>query len=203
MPAACPTSKATDKPARKRFKACPIGYVHIDIAEVQAAEGKLYRFGAIDRTPSLCGPAQKAGKMAAAAFLRALIAAVPYKLDIVLTDSGIQFTNHGRHIYAFEHIFDRVCREYEIDHRLTKIKHPRTSGQVERMNARSKAPPSSGSTPTTTGSCASISVTSSAPTTSGRDRRPSRASRPTNTSARSGPQSRIDPSSTQSTRCRD
>jgi ribonucleotide reductase beta subunit family protein with ferritin-like domain len=47
---------------------------------------------------------------------------------------GIQFTNHDRHIYAFEHIFDRVCREHEIDHRLTKIKHPWTNGQVERMN---------------------------------------------------------------------
>ncbi len=82
--------------------------------------------------------------MAAAAFLRNLIAAVPYRLHIVLTpsrrlktnacratDNGIQFTNHDRHIYAFEHIFDRVCREHEIGHRLTKIKHPWTNGQVE------------------------------------------------------------------------
>ena len=84
--------------------------------------------------------------MAAAAFLRNLIAAVPYRLHIVLTEppewrhrfepdgGGIQFTNHDRHIYAFEHIFDRVCREHGIEHRLTKIKHPWTNGQVERMN---------------------------------------------------------------------
>lgn len=26
--------------------------------------------------------------------------------------------------YAFEQIFDRVCREYRIEHRLTRIKHP-------------------------------------------------------------------------------
>ena len=83
--------------------------------------------------------------MAAAAFLRNLIAAVPYRLHIVLTpshglqanrcratDNGIQFTNHDRHIHAFEHIFDRVCRENGIDHRLTKIKHPWTNGQVGR-----------------------------------------------------------------------
>src|SRR5271170_17937 len=31
-----------DKPARKKFKPYPIGYFHIDIAEVQTAEGKLY-----------------------------------------------------------------------------------------------------------------------------------------------------------------
>ena len=32
-----------DKPTKKKFKAYPIGYFHIDIAEVQTAEGKLYR----------------------------------------------------------------------------------------------------------------------------------------------------------------
>ena len=52
----------------------------------------------------------------------------------IAPDNGIQFTNHDRHIYAFEHIFDRVCREHQIEHRLTKIKHPWTNGQVERMN---------------------------------------------------------------------
>jgi hypothetical protein len=35
-----------DKSAKKRFKAYPIGYLHIDIAEVQTAEGKLYLPGA-------------------------------------------------------------------------------------------------------------------------------------------------------------
>lgn len=125
------------------------GSIHVDIAEVQTAEGKLYLFVAIDRTSKFVFVElhQKAGKMAAAAFLGNLIAAVPYRLHIVLTpsqrlqanacratDNGIQFTNHDRHIYAFEHIFDRVCREHQIEHRLTKIKHPWTNGQVERMN---------------------------------------------------------------------
>ncbi|OZA07543.1 MAG: hypothetical protein B7Y02_13780, partial [Rhodobacterales bacterium 17-64-5] len=127
---------AGDKPAKRKFKAYPLGYFHVDIAEVQTAEGKLYLFVAIDRTSKFAFVElhQKAGKMAAAAFLRNLIAAVPYRLHIVLTDNGIQFTNHERHIHAFEHIFDRVCREHQIEHRLTKIKHPWTNGQVERMN---------------------------------------------------------------------
>src|SRR5258706_9167846 len=43
-----------DKPAKKtKFKSYPIGYFHIDIAEVQTAEGKLYLFVAIDRTSKL------------------------------------------------------------------------------------------------------------------------------------------------------
>ena len=52
----------------------------------------------------------------------------------MLTDNGIQFTNHARHRYAFHHIFDRVCHENGIEHRLTRINHPWTNGQVERMN---------------------------------------------------------------------
>src|ERR1700678_1354491 len=39
-----------DKPDKKKFKTYPIGYFHIDIAEVRTAEGKLYLSVAIDRT---------------------------------------------------------------------------------------------------------------------------------------------------------
>jgi len=49
-------------------------------------------------------------------------------------DNGIQFTNRKQDTSAFEHIFDRVCPENGIDHRLTKVSHPWTNGQVERMN---------------------------------------------------------------------
>ena len=35
---------------KKKFKVYPIGFFHIDIAEVQTAEGKLYLYVAIDRT---------------------------------------------------------------------------------------------------------------------------------------------------------
>src|SRR4029077_4416355 len=125
-----------DKPVKKTFKVYPIGYLHLAIAEGQTAEGKLFLFVAIDRT-SKFAYAQlhvKAGKMVAAQFLRDLIAVVPYAIHTILTDNGIQFTNQERHRYAFEHIFDRVCDEHGIEHRLTKIKHPWTNGQVERMN---------------------------------------------------------------------
>jgi transposase InsO family protein len=32
------------------------------------------------------------------------------------------------------HSFDRICREYGVEHHLTKPTHPWTNGQVERMN---------------------------------------------------------------------
>ncbi len=125
-----------NKAPKRRFKTYPIGYFHIDIAEVQTAEGKLRLFVAIDRTSKFAYVElhQKAGKMIAAQFLRNLVAAVPYTIHTVLTDNGIQFTNQARHKHAGHHIFDRVCDDHKIEHRLTKIKHPWTNGQVERMN---------------------------------------------------------------------
>ena len=40
------------KPVKKRFKKYPIGYVHIDIAEVQTEQGNLPAAG---RAATLCG----------------------------------------------------------------------------------------------------------------------------------------------------
>ena len=39
-----------DKPDKRKFKTYPIGYFHVDIAEVRTEEGRLYLFVAIDRT---------------------------------------------------------------------------------------------------------------------------------------------------------
>jgi transposase InsO family protein len=127
---------AGEKPGKKKFKAYPIGYFHIDIAEVRTEEGKLHLFVAVDRACKFAYAElhAEANKMVAAQFLRNLIAALPYKIHTALTDNGIQFTNRKRDIYAFHHIFDRVCHEHGIDHRLTKTSHPWTNGQVERMN---------------------------------------------------------------------
>ena len=125
-----------DKPGKRKFKTYPIGYFHIDIAEVRTEEGKLYLFVAIDRTSKFAYAEllPKYGKMEAAQFLQNLINAVPYKIHTILTDNGIQFTNRQKDRYAFEHIFVRICRENGIEHRLTKVSHPWTNGQVERMN---------------------------------------------------------------------
>ena len=129
------------KPSKKKFKAYPIGYFHIDIAEVQTAEGKLYLYVAIDRTSKFAFVrlVKKTGRIFASVFLEALIAAVTYKIHTVLTDNGIRFTFPPRYTDGptaryMTHMFDLRCRENDIEHRLTKIKHPWTNGQVERMN---------------------------------------------------------------------
>lgn len=132
---------AGNRPPKKKFKSYPIGFFHIDIAEVQTAEGKLYLFVAIDRTSKFAFVqlVDSANSATASAFLVALIAAVPYKIHTILTDNGIQFRfapryANGPTAHYMTHMFDMRCRENDIEHRFTKINHPWTNGQVERMN---------------------------------------------------------------------
>ena len=130
-----------DKPKRSRFKTYPIGFFHIDIAEVRTEEGKLYLFVAIDRTSKFAHVqlADKATRQTATNFLRSLIGAAPYKIHTILTDNGIQFCDlpknrTGPTARFRTHMFDMACHENGIEHRLTKPNHPWTNGQVERMN---------------------------------------------------------------------
>lgn len=64
---------------------------------------------------------------------------MPYRIPTVLTDNGIQFRFAPRYADGptaryMTHMFDMRCRENGIEHRFTKINHPWTNGQVERMN---------------------------------------------------------------------
>ena len=84
----------------------------------------------------------------AANFLRALIAAVSYRVHTVLTDNGTHFTTPGNTASAAPlikeaiargelfraHAFELACAQNDVEHRLTKPRHPWTNGQVERMN---------------------------------------------------------------------
>lgn len=139
-----------EKTPRKKFKKYPIGYFHIDIAEVRTEEGKLQMFVAIDRTSKFAFVElhERATRKVAGDFLRKLVEIVPYKVHTVLTDNGAQFTTPGnKYSMAKEikegwakgemfrcHAFEGACARLDIDHRLTKPNHPWTNGQVERMN---------------------------------------------------------------------
>ena len=74
----------------------------------------------------------------ACAFLQNFIKDVPLKIHTILTDNGAQFTYVllAEHLRPKEkiHPFDVVCNEHNIEHRLTKFRHPWTNGQVEIMN---------------------------------------------------------------------
>jgi transposase InsO family protein len=139
-----------DKPDKRKFKRYPLGYFHLDIAEVRTEQGKLHLFVAIDRTSKFAFAElhEKATRRVAGDFLRALAAAVPYRIHTVLTDNGTHFTDptgdgwtpedikqmRARQEPFLCHAFEFACAELDIEHRLTKPRHPWTNGQVERMN---------------------------------------------------------------------
>src|SRR6202040_449782 len=133
---------------KRKFKAYPIGYFHIDIAEARTAEGKLHLIVAIDRTSKFAFVElhEKVTRKTAADFLRRLIEAVPYRVHTVLTDNGTHFTDPAGETWSpaeikqmianrqlfHAHAFEYACALNDIDHRLTKPKHPWTTDVIDK-----------------------------------------------------------------------
>lgn len=86
-----------DRPAKKKFKTYPIGFFHIDVAEVRTEQGKLHMFVAIDRTSKFAFVElhEKATTAVSRDFLLRLIKAVPYKIHTVLTDNVLSAEGNG------------------------------------------------------------------------------------------------------------
>ncbi len=128
-----------DLPAKKKFKAYPIGFFHIGIAEVRSGGGKLYLFVAIDRTSKFAVARlyDEATRRTSVQFLVEVLIVVPYKLHTLLTDRailtplvretmarGIQFAEQPRNrntIYSRKSRFDMICDANKIEHRLSAI----------------------------------------------------------------------------------
>src|SRR5271168_2791699 len=101
------------KIAKRKFKIYPIGYFHIDIAEVRTQEGRLYLFVAIDRTSKFAFTElhEKATTAVSRDFLLRLIAAVPYKIHTVLTDNGLHFTDPRGESWTAAEIKELIARK--------------------------------------------------------------------------------------------
>jgi len=128
-----------DKPKHQRLKRYPVGFFHIDIAEVKTAEDRPYLFVGIHRTSGLAVTqlVDKADRRAAWEFLEHLLKSAPYQIHTILTDSGIQSAEQPckrNTAWSRQICSDMVCDANGIEHRLTKPNHLWTNGQVERMN---------------------------------------------------------------------
>src|SRR6185369_4917579 len=102
-----------DKPRRAKFKRYPIGYFHIDIAEVRTEQGKLYLLVAIDRTSKFAFVElhEKVTRRVAGDFLRHLIAAVPYRVHTILTNNGTHFTEPSGNTLAADENKEMLARK--------------------------------------------------------------------------------------------
>jgi len=136
----------TEKARRevKEFAEYGAGFIHIDCTYLPKIEGiQSKAFCAIDRVSKWAYVEihERKTKEASASFLKNLIERCPLSIHRILTDNGSEFTYKllpkNKQTKKL-HLFDEVCNEHKIKHKLTKFKHPWTNGQVERFNKQMK-----------------------------------------------------------------
>ena len=131
-------------PTVKTFKTYVPGFVHVDIKylpQMPDETARRYLFVAIDRATRwvFVRTYKDQSERSSADFLRRLHRAAPMKIKIVLTDNGSQFTDRftaRKRTPSGQHVFDKTCAGFNIEHRLCPPRHPQTNGMVERFNGR-------------------------------------------------------------------
>ena len=132
------TKKFKPKREYSKFKDYDVWYLHIDITYGPKIDGKKYYiYVAIDRKTRLLYLEVHTDKKAetAANFLKNAIDFFPFEIDYILTDNWKEFTlkNH-KWKYDLQWAFDKICEEFNIEHRLTNPYSPWTNWMVEKVN---------------------------------------------------------------------
>lgn len=132
-------------PGHKPFKAYEPGFVHVDIKylpQMPDEAQRQYLHVAIDRATRWVYLEVLSSQSAedTSGFLQRMVDKAPFTLQKVLTDNGKcytdRFTAGGERKPTGKHLFDKICQEHGIEHRLIKPGRPQTNGMVERFNGR-------------------------------------------------------------------
>ena len=70
----------------------------------------------------------QAKHIVAADFLRQVLDNLPFKNQTLLTNNGIHFTLLSHQWFPGGHSFARICRAFDVEHRLAKPAYPYTNG---------------------------------------------------------------------------
>ncbi len=131
---------------KKTFKDYEPGFLHIDIKylpQVPDESARRYMFVAIDRATRwvFIEIYTDQSESSSVDFLTKVQQACPVGIVKLLTDNGSQFTDRftakgNNKKPSGHHLFDRLCKQFDIEHRLMPPRHPQTNGMVERFNGR-------------------------------------------------------------------
>lgn len=119
------------------------GHIHMDVKYLTKLEGKRsYLYVAIDRMTRYVYSEvlYDLEPRTASGFVERFIKHFPHQVIKIVTDNGFEWTDRCsgsiKEGGTGNHPVDIVCSEYEIKHRLTRIRRPQTNGMVERFNRR-------------------------------------------------------------------
>lgn len=119
------------------------GYIHMDVKYLTKLEGKRsYLYVAIDRLTRYVYAEilYDLEPNTAGGFTERFLKFFPYKVHKIITDNGFEWTDRCagsvKEKASGNHPVDKVCKAYEVVHKLTRIRRPQTNGMVERFNRR-------------------------------------------------------------------
>lgn len=129
--------RPTRRPSRRYEKSRPGELVHVDIKFLPALRNARYdyEFAAVDdfSREAVVQIATDATSATAATFLEHVLAALPYRVDAVLTDNALAFTmKYARYSDRLTR-FQEACRSVGVAHYLVRPYRPQSNGKVERF----------------------------------------------------------------------
>jgi transposase InsO family protein len=125
------------KPPRRYEKQRPGELLHLDIKFLPALRNARwdYEFAAVDdySREAVAWITTEATSAHATLFLERLVAALPYRIEAVMTDNGLAFSmKRAFHCDRLTR-FQQACRSLGIEHRLLRPYAPECNGKVERF----------------------------------------------------------------------
>ncbi len=125
------------RPARRYEKSRPGELLHLDIKVLPSLRNARYdyEFAAVDdfSREAVVALTTEQTSLAATSFLERVVAAMPYRIEAVLTDNAMAFTmRYAQHSDRLTR-FQQACQSLGIVHHLLRPRRPQSNGKVERF----------------------------------------------------------------------
>lgn len=125
------------RPAKRYEKSRPGELLHVDIKMLPSLRNARYdyEFAAVDdySREAVVALTTEQSSAAATAFLERVVAALPYRVEALLTDNALAFTMRFAHHRDRLTRFEQACRSLGIVHHLLRPRQPQSNGKVERF----------------------------------------------------------------------